>query len=54
MRLIEKIKLIAVDPRPQRFEKLAGRSDLYRLRQGNDRAIHSIDDDNTPSNVTTM
>lgn len=43
-KLIEKIKSLAVDPRPQWSEKLAGRSDLYRVRQGNYRVVYSVDD----------
>ena len=43
-RLIEKIKLLATQPRPSGAEKLAGRSNLYRVRQGNYRIIYSIDD----------
>jgi mRNA interferase RelE/StbE len=43
-KLIEKIKSLAVDPRPQGSEKLAGRSDLYRVRQGNYRVVYSVDD----------
>ncbi len=44
-RLIEKIKLLATQPRPSRSEKLAGRLNLYRVRQGNYRVIYSIDDE---------
>jgi mRNA-degrading endonuclease RelE of RelBE toxin-antitoxin system len=38
-KLIETIKAIAFDPRPQGSEKLAGRSNLYRFRQGDYRMI---------------
>lgn len=44
MRLIEKIKSLAMDPRPQGADKLAGRSNLIRIRQGNFRVIFSVDD----------
>jgi mRNA interferase RelE/StbE len=44
MRLIEKIKSLAMDPRPQGAEKLAGRSNLYRIRQGRYRVPFSVDD----------
>ena len=44
MRLIEKIKSLAMDPRPQGAEKLAGRSNLFRIRQGNYRVVFSVDD----------
>lgn len=43
-RLIEKIKSLATQPRPPGSEKLAGRSTLYRVRQGNYRVIYSVDD----------
>ena len=43
-RLIEKIKLLATQPRPSGSEKLAGRPNLYRVRQGNYRVIYSVDD----------
>jgi mRNA interferase RelE/StbE len=43
-RLIGKIKSLATQPRPLESEKLAGRSNLYRVRQGNYRVIHSVDD----------
>ena len=44
MRLIEKIKSLAMDPRPQGAEKLAGRSNLFRIRQVNYRVVFSVDD----------
>jgi mRNA interferase RelE/StbE len=43
-RLIEKIQALATKPRPQGAEKLAGRSNLLRVRQGNYRVIYSVDD----------
>ncbi|WP_094592429.1 type II toxin-antitoxin system RelE family toxin [Vulcanococcus limneticus] len=43
-RLIEKIKSLAAQPRPSGSEKLAGRQNLYRVRQGNYRVIYSVDD----------
>jgi len=43
-RLIEKIQALATEPRPQGVEKLAGRSNLLRVRQGNYRVIYSVDD----------
>ena len=44
LRLIERIKLLQVQPRPSESEKLAGRLSLYRVRQGNYRVIYSVDD----------
>ena len=43
-RLIEKIKSLAAQLRPSGSEKLAGRSNFYRIRQGNYRVIYSVDD----------
>lgn len=45
-RLIEKIKSLAAQlrPLPLGSEKLAGRSNSYRIRQGNYRVIYSVDD----------
>jgi mRNA interferase RelE/StbE len=43
-RLIEKIRSLATQPGPSGSEKLAGRSNLYRVRQGNYRVIYSVDD----------
>jgi mRNA interferase RelE/StbE len=44
-RLIEKVKSLATQPRPSGSEMLAGRPNLYRVRQGNDRIIDSVDDE---------
>ena len=44
-RLIEKIKSLATQPRPLGSEKIAGRPNLYRIRQGNYRIIYSVDDE---------
>jgi mRNA interferase RelE/StbE len=44
-RLIEMIKTLATQPRPSGSEKLAGRPNLYRVRQGNYRVIYSVDDE---------
>lgn len=43
-RLLEKIKSLATQPRPAGSENLAGRSNLYRVRQGNYRVIYFVDD----------
>jgi mRNA interferase RelE/StbE len=43
-RLIKKIKELVFNPLPQGSEKLAGRSNLYRFRQGDYRVIYSVDD----------
>jgi mRNA interferase RelE/StbE len=43
-RLIDRIKSLATQPRPSGSEKLAGRPNHYRVRQGNYRVIYSVDD----------
>lgn len=43
-RLIKKIKSLAAQQRPSGSEKLAGRQNLYRDRQGNYLVIYSVDD----------
>ncbi len=43
-RLIERIQSLATQPRPSVAEKLAGRPNLYRVRQGNYRVIYSVND----------
>ena len=43
-RLVTKIKSLASLPKPSGSEKLAGRSSLYRIRQGSYRVIYSVDD----------
>jgi mRNA interferase RelE/StbE len=43
-RLIKKIKSLATQPHPSGSEKLAGRPNFSRVRQGNYRVIYSVDD----------
>ncbi|WP_158218492.1 type II toxin-antitoxin system RelE/ParE family toxin [Synechococcus sp. 1G10] len=43
-RLIEKIKSLETQPWLLGSEKLAGRPNLYRVRQGNHRVVYSVDD----------
>lgn len=43
-RIVERIRLLADDPRPPGAQKLSGR-DRYRLRQGIYRIIYAIEDD---------
>ena len=53
-RLIEKVKLLAAQPHPSESEKLAGRPNLYRVRQGNDRVIDSVDDETRAVDVVKV
>ena len=43
-RIMEAIRALAVDPRPQQSQKLSGR-EQYRLRQGTFRILYVIQDD---------
>jgi mRNA interferase RelE/StbE len=43
-RLAAALERLALDPRPGGCEKLAGVSDAYRIRQGDYRAVFTIDD----------
>ncbi len=42
-RIMDRIAALAVNPRPQGCEKLAGQ-ERYRVRQGNYRIVYSIQD----------
>jgi mRNA interferase RelE/StbE len=54
MRLIEKVKSLATQPRPLGSEKLAGRPNLYRVRKGNYRVIYSVDDESRVVDVVKV
>jgi len=43
-RRVAAIEALAVDPRPPGCEKLAGAVAAYRVRQGDYRAVYTIDD----------
>ena len=43
-RIVERIQALAVNPRAQGSEKLAGYADRYRVRQGSYRIVYLIDD----------
>jgi mRNA interferase RelE/StbE len=43
-RLVRSIDALAAEPRPAGCEKLAGATDLYRIRQGDYRAVYSVND----------
>lgn len=43
-RIVERIRLLAENPRPRGCEKLSG-SDRYRVRQGDYRLLYSVDDE---------
>jgi mRNA interferase RelE/StbE len=43
-RLVRAIEELAAEPRPPGCEKLAGGTDLYRIREGDYRAVYAIED----------
>ena len=43
-RVVERIERLAGDPRPAGCEKLAGREDRLRIRQGDFRILYAVDD----------
>jgi len=44
-KVIERIRSLAADPRPRGCEKLSGKLERYRVRQGQYRVLYSVDDD---------
>lgn len=44
-RVVERIQALAEDPRPPGCERLAGRQDRLRIRQGHYRVVYGIDDE---------
>ena len=44
VKILERIKSLAEDPRPSGYEKLSGQQ-KYRLRQGRYRILYSVQDD---------
>jgi mRNA interferase RelE/StbE len=50
-RIVEKIQALAAIPRPPGSEKLSG-EEKYRIRQGNHRVLHEVDD--TARRVTVV
>ena len=45
-RIIQKIEMLGINPRPPGCEKLKGEENLWRIRIGNYRVIYSISDKN--------
>jgi len=43
-RIVSRISSLGEDPRPPGCEKLSGRSERYRIRQGDYRIVYGIDD----------
>jgi mRNA interferase RelE/StbE len=45
-RILDKVELLVLNPRPVGCKKLHGHSNLWRIRVGEYRVIYSIDDNN--------
>ncbi|MDR4478528.1 MAG: type II toxin-antitoxin system RelE/ParE family toxin [Nitrospira sp.] len=43
-RLVKRMKALQNDPRPTGVKKLAGKDDLYRIREGDYRIVYTIQD----------
>ena len=43
-RVVDRIRQLADDPRPQGCEKLAGMTNAWRIRSGNYRVVYTVDD----------
>ena len=53
-RILKKVELLALNPRPSGCKKLRGHSNLWRIRVGEYRVIYSIDDDNRAVDVSVV
>ena len=53
-RVLEKIELLALNPRSSGCKKLRGHSSLWRMRVGEYRVIYSIDDNNRVVDVSVI
>jgi mRNA interferase RelE/StbE len=54
VRILEKIELLASNPRPSGCKKLQGHSSLWRIRVGEYRVIYSIYDDNRIIDISVI
>ena len=53
-RIVLRIQSLGENPRPFGCEKLSGQLDRYRVREGNYRILHSIDDEKLLIDVTKV
>ena len=53
-RILEKVELLASNPRPSGCQKLRGHSSLWRIRVGEYRVIYSIDNDKRVVDVSVV
>jgi mRNA interferase RelE/StbE len=53
-RVLDKIALLASNPRPAGYKKLRGHSSLWRIRVGEYRVIYSIDDNHLVVDISVV
>jgi mRNA interferase RelE/StbE len=53
-RILERVELLASNPRPSGCKKLHGHSSLWRIRVGDYRVIYSIDDSNLVVDISVV
>ena len=53
-RILEKVELLALNPRPAGCKKLHGHSNLWRIRVGEYRVVYSIDDNGKAIDISVI
>jgi mRNA interferase RelE/StbE len=53
-RLLKRIELLIINPRPPASKKLSGSRDLWRLRVGDYRVVYKIDDSRRAVDVSVV
>jgi mRNA interferase RelE/StbE len=53
-RILKKIELLVLNPKPSGCKKLRGYSNLWRIRVGEYRVIYSIDDNNMVVDISVI
>ena len=53
-RILDKVELLTLNPRPSGCKKLRGHSSLWRIRVGEYRVIYSIDDNSRVVDVSVV
>lgn len=53
-RILEKVELLTLNPRPAGCKKLHGHSNLWRIRVGEYRVIYSVDDNNRVVDISVI
>lgn len=53
-RIVSRIRSLADDPRPRGCEKISGRAERFRIRQGDYRIVYGINDDDLTVTVVRI